>query len=67
MCSDLFGMLVPARDPAALEAALTRVLAAPTDPRLISAALDVPDWRGSAERLFESLSGALSTRASEAA
>jgi teichuronic acid biosynthesis glycosyltransferase TuaC len=65
--SDLVGTLVPARDPAALSAALERALATSYDPHEVSAALDVPDWQGSARRLYESLGAALASRASEAA
>lgn len=65
--SDVLGELVPARNPDALARALERALTTPYDPEVVSATLDASDWRGSARRLYESLSAALTDRASEAA
>jgi glycosyltransferase involved in cell wall biosynthesis len=65
--SEVLGELVPPRDPSAFAAALGRALGEPYEPEEVSSALDAPDWRESARRLHESLSAALSNRASEAA
>jgi teichuronic acid biosynthesis glycosyltransferase TuaC len=61
------GALVPPRDPQALGDALVRTLAIPHDAARISAALERPDWDGSARLLHSSLLGALASRAREAA
>jgi glycosyltransferase involved in cell wall biosynthesis len=61
------GALVPPRDPQSLGDALVRTLAKPHDPLAISAALERPDWAGSARLLYESLLRALGSVASEAA
>ena len=65
--SDAAGLLVPPRDPTALGGALEGVLGEPHDPGRISAALEVPDWEGSARALHQSLLAALEGRAKEAA
>jgi glycosyltransferase involved in cell wall biosynthesis len=65
--SEVLGELVPPRNPSAFAAALGRALGEPYEPEEVSSALDAPDWRESARRLHESLSAALSNRASEAA
>lgn len=61
------GALVPPRDPQALGDALVRTLAKRHDAAGISAALDRPDWDGSARLLHASLLRALASQASEAA
>jgi glycosyltransferase involved in cell wall biosynthesis len=65
--SDASGLLVPPQDPVALGGALEGVLGHPHDPERISAALEVPDWDGSARALHTSLLTALESRAKEAA
>jgi glycosyltransferase involved in cell wall biosynthesis len=61
--SDLFGELVPPRDPQALSAALARAVSEPYDPIVISDALPTPTWDGSAKLLHRSLLRALEARA----
>jgi glycosyltransferase involved in cell wall biosynthesis len=61
------GALVPPRDAEALGDALVRTLQSPHDPAQISAALERPDWDGSARLLHTSLLRALGSVASEAA
>ena len=61
--SELFGELVPPRDPQALAAALARAVAEPYDPIVISDALPTPTWDGSAKLLHRSLLRALEARA----
>jgi glycosyltransferase involved in cell wall biosynthesis len=61
--SELFGELVPPRDPQALAAALARAVSEPYDPIVISDALPTPSWDGSAKLLHRSLLRALEARA----
>lgn len=61
--SDLFGELVPPRDPQALSAALARAVSEPYDPIVVSDALPTPTWDGSAKLLHRSLLRALEARA----
>jgi glycosyltransferase involved in cell wall biosynthesis len=61
------GILVPPRNIALLANALESALATSYEPERISAALDRPDWDGSARLLFESLRSALGSRASREA
>jgi glycosyltransferase involved in cell wall biosynthesis len=65
--TDELGELVPARDVPALALALERALGRAYDPDTISAALNRPDWTGSAQLLYRSLLEALASRAREAA
>src|SRR6185436_19394768 len=65
--STVLGELVAPRDLAAFAEAFERVLATPFDPEAVSSARDAPDWKGRAHRLYDSLSAALASRASEAA
>jgi glycosyltransferase involved in cell wall biosynthesis len=65
--TEALGELTEPRDIEGLARALERVLAAPYEPAAISAALQRPDWAGSARLLYESLLSALGSRASEAA
>lgn len=65
--SETLGELVPPHSPSALASALERALTTPYDPEVVSSALDAWGWSSSARRLYESLSTALSCRASEAA
>jgi len=60
-------VLVPPRDPDALAAALVRALDTAYDPQSIATNLNLPDWRGSARLLHDSLLSALGSRAREAA
>jgi len=61
------GVLVPPRDVNALASALETALATDYDPNSISAALERPDWDGSARLLHESLLSALASRATREA
>jgi glycosyltransferase involved in cell wall biosynthesis len=61
------GALVPPRNPVELGRALERVLGESYEPERISAALEVPDWPGSARALQRSLLEALANRARRAA
>jgi glycosyltransferase involved in cell wall biosynthesis len=61
------GLLVPAREPAALGGALAQALETTYDPQSLSDALERPSWEGSAQLLASSLLRALGRVASEAA
>ena len=65
--TDELGILVPPRDVSALTRALETALATQYDPLAISAALNRPDWDGSARLLHESLLSALGSRATREA
>jgi glycosyltransferase involved in cell wall biosynthesis len=60
--SETLGILVPPKDPLALATALEKALSLdrPFDAEAVSAALDAPDWRDSAQRLHASLVAARS-------
>jgi glycosyltransferase involved in cell wall biosynthesis len=53
--SSTLGVLVPPCDPLALAVALEEALSHPADASAVSAALDAPDWKESAQRLQSSL------------
>ncbi len=65
--SEAAGVLVPAKNPAALARAIGAALARPYDPASVVAALATPDWRESAEMLHESLFRAVETARRKAA
>ena len=65
--TDELGILVPPRDPLALARALEAALGTRYDPLLVSAALERPDWDGSARLLHGSLLSALASRATREA
>ena len=67
MVTDELGILVPPRDVSALTRALETALGTQYDPLAISAALNRPDWDGSARLLHESLLSALGSRATREA
>ncbi|HWZ91645.1 MAG TPA: glycosyltransferase family 4 protein [Polyangiaceae bacterium] len=65
--TDELGILVPPRDVSALTRALETALGTQYDPLAISAALNRPDWDGSARLLHQSLLSALGSRATKEA
>jgi glycosyltransferase involved in cell wall biosynthesis len=65
--TDQLGILVPPRDVPALSRALETALGTSYDPDAVSAALNRPDWDGSARLLHESLLSALAGRATREA
>jgi glycosyltransferase involved in cell wall biosynthesis len=65
--TEQLGILVPPRDIAALAKALETELGTNSDPLVISAALNRPDWDGSAHLLYQSLCSALASRATREA
>jgi teichuronic acid biosynthesis glycosyltransferase TuaC len=61
--SETLGVLVPPRDPPALAMAIEDALSRAYDATVVSAALDAPDWRKSAQCLHESLVAACESSA----
>ena len=61
--SDTLGVLVPPRDSVALAIAIEDALSRTYDAAVVSAALDAPDWKESAQCLLRSLVGACDSSA----